>query len=71
MKKYDIILAGFKLPDFNGFESLNHVKSICPNTPFICVSGYIGEEVAVELLKQGATDYVAKGKLGRLMSTTK
>src|SRR5665648_1090338 len=46
---------------------LEHVKSICPNTPFICVSGYIGEEVAVELLKQGATDYVAKDKLGRLI----
>lgn len=67
MNKYDFILADFTLPGFNGFAALDHVKSICPNTPFICVSGYIGEEVAVELLKQGATDYVAKDKLGRLI----
>ncbi|WP_296621125.1 EAL domain-containing protein [Marivirga sp.] len=65
--KYDLILSDFTLPGFNGFTSLKHAKAICPKTPFICVSGYIGEEVAVELLKQGATDYVAKDKLGRLI----
>lgn len=67
LKKYDLILADFMLPDFNGFAALEHVKSICPATPFICVSGFIGEETAAELLKQGATDYVAKDKLGRLV----
>ncbi|HEY5555821.1 diguanylate cyclase, partial [Acetobacterium sp.] len=66
LKKYDLILADFMLPDFNGFVALEHVKSICPATPFICVSGFIGEETAVELLKKGATDYVSKDKLGRL-----
>lgn len=65
-KKYDLILSDFMLPDINGFAALKHVKRICPNTPFICVSGFIGEETAVELLKQGATDYVSKDKLGRL-----
>jgi len=64
--KYDVILSDFMLPDINGFAALTHVKRICPNTPFICVSGFIGEETAVELLKQGATDYVSKDKLGRL-----
>src|SRR5665648_803413 len=64
--KYDLILADFMLPSFNGFAALEHVKSICPSTPFICVSGFIGEEASVELLKQGATDYVSKGNLGRL-----
>ena len=66
LKKYDLILADFMLPSFNGFVALEHVKSICPSTPFICVSGLIGEEITVELLKQGATDYVSKNKLGRL-----
>ena len=66
-KKYDLILADFMLPGFDGFAALEHVKSICPSTPFICVSGFIGEETAVELLKQGATDYVSKNKLGRLI----
>src|SRR5665648_533172 len=66
-KKYNVILADFKLPGFDGFAALGHVKSICPTTPYICVSGFIGEETAVELLKQGATDYVSKDKLGRLI----
>ncbi|MBK5247004.1 MAG: diguanylate cyclase, partial [Peptostreptococcaceae bacterium] len=47
-------------------NELEHVKSICSSTPFICVSGLIGEETTAELLKQGASDYVSKGKLGRL-----
>ena len=66
-KKYDLILADYMLPGFNGFAALKHVKSICPSTPFICVSGFIGEGKAVELLKQGATDYVSKDKLGLLI----
>ena len=67
LKKYELILADFMLPGFDGFAALKHVKSISPSTPFICVSGFIGEETAVELLKQGATDYVSKNKLGRLI----
>src|SRR5665648_701807 len=66
LKKYELILADFMLPDFNGFAALDHIKSMSPSTPFICVSGFIDEETAVELLKQGATDYVSKDKLGRL-----
>lgn len=66
-KKYDIILSDFGLPEFDGFFVLDLVKKICPSTPVICLSGYIGEETAVELLKQGATDYVSKDKLGRLI----
>ncbi|MBK5211814.1 MAG: diguanylate cyclase [Coriobacteriia bacterium] len=63
---YDLILADFILHGFDGFAALEHAKSICPSTPFLCVSGFIGEESAVELLKQGATDYILKNKLGRL-----
>jgi diguanylate cyclase (GGDEF)-like protein len=64
--KYDLILSDFRLPGFNGFQALEHAKSMISSTPFICVSGIIGEEAATQLLKQGATDYVSKENLGRL-----
>ena len=63
---YDIILSDFKLPGFDGFTALRLSVEICPHIPFICVSGTIGEEAAVELLKQGAVDYVLKDRLARL-----
>ncbi|MBK5247003.1 MAG: diguanylate cyclase [Peptostreptococcaceae bacterium] len=65
--KFDLILSDFRLPGFDGFQALEHAKSMCSFTPFICVSGVIiGEVAASELLKQGATDYVSKENLGRL-----
>jgi sigma-B regulation protein RsbU (phosphoserine phosphatase) len=63
---YDLILADYRLPAFDGAAALRMTKSFCPGVPFICVSGAIGEEKAVELLKQGATDYVLKDRLYRL-----
>jgi len=68
---YDIIFADFTLPNFNGQEALELAKMICPNIPFICISGTIGEDRAVELLKQGATDYVLKDRMERLAFATK
>jgi PAS domain S-box-containing protein len=65
-REYDIILADFKLPGFDAFTALRWSKDICPDVPFICVSGTIGEETAVEVLKQGAIDYVLKDRMGRL-----
>ncbi len=65
-REYDIILSDFKLPGFDGFAALQWALKICPDTPFICVSGTVGEENAVELLKKGAVDYVLKDRLGRL-----
>lgn len=64
--KYDVILADFNLPGFDAFGALHLCSRICPDVPFICVSGAIGEETAIELLKQGAVDYVMKNKLKRL-----
>jgi two-component system, sensor histidine kinase and response regulator len=64
--KYDIILADFKLPEFDAFEALRLCNEICPNVPFICISGTVGEETAIELIKQGAVDYVLKDRLARL-----
>jgi PAS domain S-box-containing protein len=65
-RNYDIILADNKLPGMDAFAALKSALELKPEIPFICVSGTIGEEKAVELLKQGATDYVLKDRLGRL-----
>ncbi len=62
----DMILADFKLPGFDVFSALQISNEICPDVPFICVSGLIGEETAIELLKLGAEDYVIKDRIGRL-----
>ena len=64
--KYDIILSDFKLPGFDAFGALELSTEICPDVPFICVSGSIGEETAIELIKQGAVDYILKDRLVRL-----
>jgi len=65
-KEYDIILADFKLPGFDAFAALRLATEICPDVPFICVSGSIGEETAIEIIKQGAVDYVLKDRPERL-----
>ncbi len=64
--KPDIILADHSLPNFDGVTALKITKEKCPETPFIFVSGKIGEDFAVEMLKEGATDYVLKSNLPKL-----
>jgi putative two-component system response regulator len=64
--EYDVILADYALPDFDAHGALELASRTCLATPFICVSGSIGEEATVELLKQGADDCVLKGRLARL-----
>ena len=63
---YDLILADHKLPSFDGEQALELAHSRAQTVPFIFVSGTLGEEVAVEALKHGATDYVTKQRLERL-----
>ncbi|MGA2192668.1 MAG: ATP-binding protein [Nitrospirota bacterium] len=63
---YDIIIADYMLPAFDGVMALEIAMDICPDIPYIFVSGQLGEEVAVEALKKGATDYVVKDRLSRL-----
>ena len=64
----DLSLCDFSLPGtFDGFTALAILKATSPDTPFIFVSGTIGEERAVEALKRGATDYVLKERLDRLV----
>jgi len=64
----DLILADFSLPTFDGGRALAMAQEICPDVPLIIVSGAVGEETAVELLKNGATDFVLKDRIaGRLV----
>ena len=67
MRTYDLILADYTLPRFDAPAALKLTLELRPGVPFICVSGTIGEEKAVDLLKLGATDYVLKDKPGRLI----
>jgi len=62
-----LILSDYSLPGFDGHAALDIARDKCPDTPFIFVTGTMGEEVAIETLKSGATDYVLKTRLSRLM----
>ncbi|MCL4501238.1 MAG: PAS domain-containing protein [Deltaproteobacteria bacterium] len=67
----DLILSDYHLPHFNGLAALALAQEHCPDIPFIFVSGAIGEEVAIDTLKRGATDYVLKDRLSRLVPAVK
>ncbi len=62
----DIILSDFSMPGFSGQEALEIARVVAPDVPFIYVSGTIGEELAIEAMKRGASDYVLKDNLRRL-----
>jgi two-component system, cell cycle sensor histidine kinase and response regulator CckA len=63
---FDLIVSDFSLPSFDGLSALRIVREKKLDTPFIFVSGTIGEERAVAALRDGATDYVLKDRLSRL-----
>lgn len=67
----DIILADYQLPTYDGMSALRLANEHHPDIPFIFVSGAMGEEVAIEALTQGATDYVLKHNLSRLASAVR
>jgi PAS domain S-box-containing protein len=64
--RFDLVLADFSLPGYNGLSALAWTRKFQPQLPFIMVSGTAGEDEAVESLKSGATDYVLKARLARL-----
>ena len=68
---FDLILADYSLPTCNGLQALHAVREKDPNTPFVLISGTIGEHAAIECLRCGATDYVLKNKLERLAPTVR
>src|SRR5215469_18292015 len=64
---FDLILADYTLPSFDGMSALKIAHQGWPQVPLIFVSGTLGEEVAIEALKIGATDYVFKTRLSRIL----
>jgi two-component sensor histidine kinase len=65
-QKPDLVLSDYSLPQFDGFAALALVRERHTDLPFIFVSGVLGEEIAIESLRRGATDYVLKQRLARL-----
>lgn len=66
-RDYDVILADYTLPDFSGLTALQYAQEITPATPFLFVSGSMGEEIAIDALRRGASDYVFKKHLDKLV----
>jgi signal transduction histidine kinase len=64
---HDLILADYQLPQFDGLEALAMARRLRPETPLIMVSGVLGEEAAIDSMRSGATDYVLKTRLSRLV----
>ena len=62
----DVILSDFSMPGFDGMVALALARDLAPDTPFVFVSGTLGEEYAIRALRNGATDYVLKTNLVRL-----
>lgn len=63
---WDLVIADYTMPGFNGTKALSIVREQHPDLPFIFVSGTIGEDTAVAAMKTGAQDYIMKGNLARL-----
>lgn len=67
----DVVLSDFALPGYDGMAALEAARQRLPDVPFIFVSGAIGEELAIETLQRGATDYVLKNRLARLVTAVR
>jgi DNA-binding NtrC family response regulator len=67
-RAWDIVISDYSLPQFDGRAALTLLQETGQDIPFIVVSGAIGEETAVAMLKAGAHDYLLKGNLARLAS---
>jgi len=64
---WDVVISDYQMDDFNGLDALKILKRLAPDVPFILVSATVGEEIAVSAMRAGASDYVMKGRLGRLV----
>ncbi|HTL67435.1 MAG TPA: response regulator, partial [Lacunisphaera sp.] len=65
--QWDLVICDYQMPRFNGPEAMKLFREAAVDIPFIVVSGTIGEDVAVAMLKAGADDYLMKGRLARLV----
>jgi two-component system, cell cycle sensor histidine kinase and response regulator CckA len=68
---YDLVLSDYSLPTFDGLSAVRMLRERNLDVPFILISGTLGEETAIESLKAGATDYVVKSHLSRLVPVVK
>ena len=68
---FSLILADTTLPDFDGAAALDLARALHPDVPFLFVSGMQGEEFAVDMMQRGATDYISKQRLGRLVPSVR
>jgi len=66
-RKWDVVISDYHMPEFNGMQALQLFQAYDLTVPFILVSGKIGEESAVDLMKMGAHDYIMKGNTARLI----
>lgn len=64
----DIILSDFKLNGYDGLRALEHCTAVLPFVPFVIITGTLGEELAVKIIKEGASDFLLKGKISSLPS---
>jgi len=64
---FDLILSDYRMPGFDGDQALSYVRENHDHLPFIMLTGELGEDRAIETIKRGATDYVLKGNLARLV----
>jgi|GEM_PF-1121813 len=71
VKEWDLVLSDYSLPAFDGLSALNILKEMELDTPFILISGKIGEGIAVQAMKSGASDYILKENLNRLVPAIK
>jgi two-component system cell cycle sensor histidine kinase/response regulator CckA len=65
-KPFDIVVANYRMQGWTGLDALAIVNEVCPHVPVILLSGTLGEELAVDCIKLGVTDYVLKHQLARL-----
>jgi two-component system cell cycle sensor histidine kinase/response regulator CckA len=63
---FDVVLADYRLPEWSGLDALVELRSTGKDIPFLLVTGTLGEEAAVECIKQGVSDYILKEHLSRL-----
>ncbi|HUJ76709.1 MAG TPA: response regulator, partial [bacterium] len=66
-QEWDLVLSDFSMPEYSGADAYLALRESGIDVPFIFVSGHIGEERAAELMKLGASDYVLKDNLARLV----
>src|SRR5690606_35570591 len=66
-EEWDLIICDYSMPSLNALKAIELVKTAKPEVPVIVVSGSVGEDLAVETIRAGASDYVMKNNLSRLV----